>query len=272
VGKVDIAILGLGWVGKSMQQLFPEALVYDPPQGYIPEKEDINGCDIAFICVPTPLKDGKLDPSIVEEAVSWCECPLLVMRSTVNPGTCDRLAAKYQRRIVMQPEYLGESPAHPMLDPLTRPFLIVGGKKEDRHQLLELYFTRVYNANVRVRQVTNLEAEVIKLSENRAIAWKLAQVQELIDVCKVAGVDYWTVRDAVYGDDPRFDLWWTADHGNKRGFNSKCLPKDVYAWAAWAESCGYDPELTNAILERNAKWISDCPVPISVVSGTGNYR
>ena len=250
-----VAIVGLGWVGKSMQKLFPDALIYDPQLGYKTTKGEVNKCDIAFICVPSPCpEEGALDISIVESVASWCKCPLLVMRSTVNPGTCDYLANKYRRNIVMIPEYLGETPAHPMYDPKTRQFLVIGGKLEDRRKVIDLYAT-VYNANTTIRQVTALEAELIKLSENRAISYKVAECQELYDLCEKAGIDYYTIRDAVYYDDPRFNLWWTFIYPEKRGFNSKCIPKDVYAWCAFAESVGYKPELTRALLERNKKWL-----------------
>lgn len=249
---MNIAIVGLGWVGKFMQTLFPDAYTYTSKIG---TKEEVNKRDVAFVCVPTPNPSkGPLDTSIVEEVVSWIECPLIVIRSTVNPGDCDRWAKKYNKRIVMQPEYLGETPAHPMLDPKTRPFIIVGGDKKDTRKAIELYQT-VYNANINIRQVSALEAEVIKLSENRAIMNKQASVQELYDVCELAGVDFYTVRDAVYGDDPRFNLWWTFVYPDKRGANSKCIPKDVYAWAAWAESVGYNPAITKAELERNEEWL-----------------
>ena len=235
-----------------MQKLFPDSVIYD--RNY-PNKDEVDACDIAFICVPTPcISEGKLDTSIVEESVKWCNSSLLVIRSTVNPGTTDYLIKKYKKRIVMQPEYLGETPAHPLLDPKTRPFLIMGGDRNDVRKLIELYGT-VYNANITIRQVTAYEAEVIKLTENRAISFKVAQCQELYDVCEVTGVDYYTIRDAVYGDDPRFNLWFTLIYPEKRGFNSKCIPKDVYAWCAWAESAGYKPEITRALLERNKSWI-----------------
>jgi len=251
-----IAIIGYGWVGKAMEKLFPDAVIYDPLLGYKTTKEEVNKCDIAFICVPSPCPaEGALDISIIDEVVSWCDCPLLVMRSTVNPNTCDSLSKKYNKRIVMQPEYLGETPAHPMYDPKTRQFLVIGGKPNDRRELIDLY-TTVYNANTNIRQVSALEAEIIKLSENRAISFKVSECQELYDVCERAGVDYYTIRDAVYSDDPRFNLWWTFVFPEKRGFNSKCIPKDIYAWCAWAESLGYKPEITRAILERNKKWIS----------------
>lgn len=256
--KTKVAVIGYGWVGKAMVELFPTASVYDPYAGFGGEdqKEDVNKCDVAFICVPTPNKeDGSLDTSIVEEVVEWCECPLLVIRSTVQPGTCDHLSETYAKDIVMQPEYLGETPAHPMLDPTTRQFLILGGEQDSVRKLIDLYAT-VYNANTDIRQMTAYEAEIVKITENRAIGFKVAQCQELYDVCEKAGVDYYKIREAVYGDDPRFNLWWTFVYPEKRGFNSKCIPKDIYGWCAWAESMGYNPELTKNLLKRNEKWIS----------------
>jgi UDP-glucose 6-dehydrogenase len=138
-----------------------------------------------------------------------------------------------------------------MLDPNTRQFMVIGGEPVDRRKLIDLY-TTVYNANMNIRQVTALEAEIIKLSENRAIAFKVAQCQELYDACTAAGVDYYTIRDAVYGDDPRMNLWWTFIYPDARGFNSKCIPKDVYAWAAWTESS----ELTDALLQYNDRLLN----------------
>ena len=246
---MTVKIYGYGWVGKAMKTLFPDALIHDPSQAFISEEP----VDVAFICVPTPLENGKLDTSIVESVVKDCDAPLIIIRSTVMPGTCDKLEA-LGKNIVFQPEYLGETVQHPLLDQKSRPFLILGGRSENRRKAIELY-QEAYNANVTITQVSLLEAEVIKLSENRAIAFKVAQCQELYDACEAAGVDYYTVRDAVYHDDPRFNLWWTFVLPNKRGFNSKCIPKDVYGWAAWAESVGYKPELTNKLLEVNDKYI-----------------
>lgn len=264
---LNVGIVGLGWVGKSMFEMFPDAVVYDEPQiketypadyaAAVREgREQINKCDVAFVCVPTPnVGEGRLDTSIVEEVVGWCDSKLIVIRSTVDPGTTDALRNKTGKHIVMQPEYLGETPKHPMLNQTERPFVILGGEPEDRRKAIEVY-TQAYNANTRIRQTSALEAEIIKLSENRAIAFKVAQCQELYDVCELAGVDYYTIRDAVYDDDPRFNLWWTFIYPDKRGMESKCIPKDPYAWCAWAESLGYDPLLTRTILNKNKEWVA----------------
>lgn len=248
-----VGIIGYGWVGKAMHSMFPDAYIYDVGRG---TKEEINKCDVVFVGVPTPnIGEGRLDTSIVEEVVGWCECPLIIIRSTMNPGTCDKLE-KSGKNIVFMPEYLGETPDHPLLDKKNQRFLVIGGNPKNRRKAIELFQT-VYNANIDIRQVSNLEAEIIKMSENRAIAFKVAQCQELYDVCEKAGVDYYTIRETVYGNDPRFNLWFTFIYPEARGFYSKCIPKDIYGWCAWAESLGYEPKITRAILEKNKEWISD---------------
>lgn len=245
----------MGWVGKAMKVLFPDALVHDPAQGMISEEP----VDVAFICVPTQLVypyggTPYLDTGIVKECVKNCDASLIIIRSTVMPGTCDKLEAM-GKNIVFQPEYLGETIAHPLFDQKSRPFLILGGSPSNRRLAIELYQS-VYNATVTIRQVTLYEAEVIKLTENRAIMFKVSQCQELYDVCEKANIDYYTIRDAVYHDDPRFNLLWTFIYPNQRGANSKCIPKDVYGWASWAESMGFNPVLTKAMLSTNDKLIN----------------
>jgi len=244
---IKVGIVGYGVLGKKMHKLFPNALIFDK---YGDRKDDLSACDLAFIAVPTDLAGEALDESEIEDAVKNCEARVLVIRSATNPGFADRMTKLYKRRIVIQPEYFGESENHPFADGKQPPFMILGGAPEDRRDAINAYAT-VFNSNINIRQVTALEAEVIKLSENRAIFYKLMQVQELYGACEAAGVDFYTVRDAVYGDDPRFDLWWTFVYPNNRAAASKCLPKDIFAWASWASNNGADASATRALLKFN---------------------
>src|ERR1017187_5260112 len=133
--KMKVAIIGWGWVGHAMQDLFPAAFVYshniiyhdgtlmrvqsealwkEKTKEY---KKIVNACDVAFICLPTPCPHGKrLDTSQVQKAIRWCNAKLIVVRSTVNPGDCYRWSMMFKKNIVFQPEYLGETPEHPLLD------------------------------------------------------------------------------------------------------------------------------------------------------------
>jgi len=247
-----VAIIGsTGWVGQAMLKLFPKAYSYSSKIG---KKDEVNKCEISFICVPTPFDGLKLDTSIVEDIIMWCKSDLIIVRSTVNPSDCDRWTKTYKKNIVMMPEYIGETVAHPLLDERARPFLIIGGNLENRKKVIGL-MQSVYNADITIRQVTNYEAEIIKLTENRAIAFKVMQCQELYDICEKAGVDYYVIREAVYKDDPRFNLWWSFIYLERRGFNSsKCLKKDVPAFCAWAESINYTPTLTRALVTRSNEY------------------
>jgi len=246
---MKVGIIGYGWIGKATQKLFPNAQVYDKYiEGYTKPLED---CDIAFLAVPTPWNKGDgLDCSAVEDAIASCGCDFIVIRSATQPGFADKMVKKYNKRIVVQPEYLGETPNHPFLQMDSRQFMILGGDAKDRRQVIECY-QQAYNANITIRQVTRYEAEIIKFTENRAIFYKVMQCQELYDACEAAGVDYYTIRDAVYGDDPRQNLWFSFVFPKNRGANSKCIPKDVYGWCAWAESVGIDPTATKSLLTYN---------------------
>jgi UDPglucose 6-dehydrogenase len=251
---MTITIYGIGWVGRSIKRLFPDALVHDPTQGFVSEEYT----DVAYICVPTPLKDGKLDTSIVQDAIKHCDSDLIIVRSTVNPGDCDRWERYFDKNIVFQPEFLGETPNHPHFNENDIGFLILGGRPENTRKAIQLYQT-VYNANVKIRQVSLYEAEVMKLTENRAIAFKVMAFQELYDACEAAGIDYYEIAQAVYGDDPRFNLFWSFIYPDKRGFNSsKCLIKDVPAWCDWAESVGANADITKLLVEKSNLYETNC--------------
>ena len=252
---MTIGIIGCGAIGSAVFDLFPSAFVYDPRRGF--DSEKAFSADFNFICVPTlptPFMGSGLDASIVAEVVGKCQ-GIIIICSTLQPGDADKLAEEHHKDVVVQPHYFGESVGHPFRNLQEQPFLILGGKYPAVNKVIDLYKT-VYNANIRIRRVSRLEAEIIKLSENRAIAFKVAQCQELYDACMAAGVDYNTIREAVYGDDPRFNLWWTFIYEN-RGFNSKCIPKDVYAWKSWCRENGANSFVTDAILLRNEVLIGE---------------
>ena len=62
--KNKVGIIGAGgFVGKAMQKLFSGAVLYDIN---IPETsmENVNECEIAIVCVPTPATDGSKLPAL----------------------------------------------------------------------------------------------------------------------------------------------------------------------------------------------------------------
>ena len=76
---------------------------------------DITGCDVIYITVPTPTINGRIDISIVEEAVirsvRLSSESVIAIKSTVLPGTASTLSLKLGKPIVTNPEFTREGNA-----------------------------------------------------------------------------------------------------------------------------------------------------------------
>ena len=78
--------------------------------------EEVNKADVILICVPTPCDANReCDVSIVEEAVGYITGTqkIIIIKSTVIPGTTDRLQQKYPKNLLLfNPEFLTASRAY----------------------------------------------------------------------------------------------------------------------------------------------------------------
>jgi UDPglucose 6-dehydrogenase len=252
VAKPKVGVVGAGVVGQAMRAMCGEATVmYDPHKPEFANNRDrINECDVAFICVPTPMKpDQSCDTSIVEEAVAWVKAPLLILRSTVSPGTTDRLRTKYNKRLVFQPEYLGETTRHVFGTMAEREFVVLGGATEDTSLAADFY-KHYYNAYVKYYFCDAMTAEVAKYMENAFYAVKVTFVNEFYDIAKAHGVDFNVLRE-IWLADTRISRDHTFVYPDARGFSGKCLPKDCNAIVHSCRQRGYEARLMEATLKIN---------------------
>lgn len=256
MNKVAI-IGGTGYVGKAYAKLFPNAYLYSRSVG---TREDVNTCDLAIVCVPTPMReDGSCDTSIVEDTVAWLKTPLILIKSTIPPGTTKELKKKYRKRICHSPEYVGEGGyyipfwqyPHPT-EPQHHSFMIIGGSPRDREEILDMFYP-VLGATKTYYQVDETTSELIKYMENSAIAAKVILCNEFYELAKTFGVSYSQVREGFVLDE-RQGKMFTAVYKNRRGFDGKCLPKDVNAIVIAAKKAGYYPEFLEQILRSNKRF------------------
>jgi len=254
-----VAIVGAGFVGVGMEKIFPGALMIDPPKG-LATYSDASGFDLAIICVPTPMqKDGGCDTSIVEMAARRLNVDLILVKSTVTPGTCERLnrSPDVTARVVFSPEYMGESkywtpPGYPAPgDPVSHGFMILGGTERACSDVADI-FLPVLGPATRFRFMSSTEAELVKYAENAFFALKVTFANKLRNICEIAGLNYHVVREG-WLDDPRVGPMHTAAFKDARGFSGKCLPKDTAALAAYCRAIGSDPTLFDAVLAVNAR-------------------
>jgi len=272
-----IAVIGYGYVGKGTVRLFKDhylvvakdldkEFIFDENEGQIilESAEDdysrINDADLAVICVPTPTIDGDgpfkgCDISYVETVVKRLETPVILIKSTVEPGTTDRLRRETGKRIVFSPEYAGEgkywSPYKFDKDMKECPFVILGGPREDSAYILDL-LVPVLGPKKFYYQVKAKEAEVIKYMENTYFGMKVVFSNEMKNICDALGVDYYTVRTG-WSLDPRVDPMHTMVFPGSPGFGGKCLPKDIHGIIRASQKAGYEPEFLKEVIKSNER-------------------
>ena len=251
----EVAIVGYGAVGRSLTAVFPDAVTYDEPLE-IGTREAVNACRFALVCVPTPpAADGSCDTSIVEEVVAWLETDVIVILSTVAPGTTERLVRETGKRIVFQPAYgPGETFGHPFSDLHKQDWLILGGEEGHTEAVADLY-RRALRPETVIRQTSARTAELTKYMENAYLALKVTFCNEFYDIADSMDVDYAELRD-LWLLDPRIGASHSLVFTEDRGYGGKCLPKDVSAIVQAASVLGYKPSLLTAMRDTNAAFRS----------------
>jgi UDPglucose 6-dehydrogenase len=265
--RIRIGVVGYGVVGKAVAHGFRsrghEVYVNDlKPLKNEKTREKrflINRCDLIFICVPTPPKpDGAMNLTYVEQAVDELHKsasapdskrgstndPIVVIKSTVVPGTTRKLASKFPKlTFAANPEFLRMKYAsHDFLN--ERRIVIGAHNQKIAEKVAEAY--RKWKCPI---IITDLDtAETIKLAANCFLVLKVAYACEVANVCKVIGAEAKKVMDAVCLD-PRIG----KDHLDpSKGPIPKlahCLPKDLSALIRHLEKKGYISKLLKVALE-----------------------
>ena len=235
----NIAIVGHGYVGKAVEYGFntrKNKLTLIDPALYGNSVEDIDKCDIAFVCVPTPFgADGSIDASIVIDVTNKLienTTGLIVIKSTVIPSIVKKLSEE-NSRVIYNPEFLTERNA--LEDFVNPPMHIFGGESKATETLQELYEKYSRCKPAPVYHMSAQDAAFVKYGINSFLATKVMwfnQYKELIDY---HGADYDSIISAV-GTDPRISHSHTQVPGpdGRCGFGGACFPKDTNALASFA--------------------------------------
>lgn len=220
-------IAGMGFVGKEIKKIFPDADTYDIKGGTYNPKEIYDFCHIN---VSTPSnKDGSCDISAVEDVIQKTAEKVVtyICKSTVYVGATDYLSKIHGVDIVFSPEYVASSSPYPapFRDILARDFFIFGGEKKVVKRAIKLYQQK-YPPTTKFIEMTAKEAEITKYMENSFIATYVTFCNEFYDICHKFNADYDKVREGFLADS-RMTKWWTYVDLCKRGWGGDCLPKDL---------------------------------------------
>lgn len=300
---MKVGFIGLGKLGEpcayQMSKKY-DLVGYDvnEVETRFPQVDSIEKCvvdkDIVFIAVPTPHDekyDGKeptshlepkdFDYSIVESVLDKVteyatKDQLVVLISTVLPGTTRRLFSKYidQVRFVYNPYLIAMGTVeHDMVNP---EMVIIGTKSgdvldTDAQQLIDFYDQLIEQEEYRVEVGTWDEAESIKIFYNTFISTKLALVNMMQDVAEANGnINVDVVTSALSESSYRITgkKYMTAGLGDA----GACHPRDNIALRSLADRLDLGYDLFDAIMvarekqaEKMAKKLVSYNLPVVIV-------
>jgi UDPglucose 6-dehydrogenase len=251
---MKVGIIGLGVIGTAQAEMFAghDLVTYDPAINDTYPAHDLGLCDFAIVCVGTPEgPDGHANLAYVENAAADLPHGLpVVLRSTVPPGTTDRLFGGSDRLYCHAPEFMGENVLHSWQRSSDVPYMILGGDPEATHFFHER-FAQVFGGTIHECSAT--ESELAKYAANLYWAARVTFVNEFALVCKQFGVSYENVR-AAWLSDPRMTSVYTKRVGYPPGFDGRCWPKDLAALIAASDDAGYYPTFLGCIQGANERF------------------
>ena len=277
---MNIGIVGQGFVGSAIREglkNFYNVRGYDLD----PEKcfnlksmnkleELANHSDIVFVCVPTPMrKDGSCDTRILENAVKQLDeaCsnagrtntrPIVVIKSTVPPGTTKRISKDYINRnnnhelpdmqICFSPEFLTE--ANSFEDFKNQSRIIIGG---DGAREVKQMFRKAF-PKIPIVITKSETAEMVKYFINCFLATKVTFANEMYQLCSEIEIDYDKVCEYVLYDE-RIGKSHLAVPGpdGDFGFGGHCFPKDLSAIIYLSNALNIDSTVLSSVNEKNLK-------------------
>ena len=278
---VNIGIVGRGFVGSAVEFGFSPQTGCDGVTTYIydknklkslhPLQEVIMYSDFIFLSVPTPSnEDGSINLSYVEDALTemskiYKKLPnsvggigseemtnIVLLRSTVTPGTTEKLQEKFPDiNLVFNPEFLTERSAK--FDFINQTRFILGGRQEHTSKVKELYRWR-FGETIPVIETNYQTAELIKYMNNCFFATKVSFLNEMRQVSDRCGAD-WDKAVEGFIRDGRIGHSHINVPGpdGKFGFGGSCFPKDIQAMIDFGNKLGLDMHTLNGVWDTNCE-------------------
>lgn len=232
--KMKISQIGNGFVGSALNKSFylngTNIAIYDKYQN-IGNIEEILDSNIIFFCLPTPYLDGiGYDLSAIEENLLKLKEKkyknLVVIKSTVLPGTCRSLEKKYGIKIVHNPEFLTERTAFE--DFHNQQHIVLGFNSKVNKSIVNLYKKNYPDAKISI--CTSDESESMKIFCNTFYAIKVQIFNEFYLLCNTLNIDFNNVKNLMLKNG-----WINPMHTTVPGpdgslsYGGHCFPKDTSA-------------------------------------------
>lgn len=257
----SIGIVGQGFVGTAVNvglSPFFEIKTFD----LIKEKstttnlsELYHTTDIIFVCVPTPMnRDGSCDLTIVDKIFSELNLigknKVVVLKSTVPPGTCEYMQNKYPNiDLIFNPEFLTE--ANAINDFVNQDRVVLGGRNNESLDKVYDVFRKVF-PRIPIIKTDTKTAEMVKYVANCFLAIKVSFANQIFDMCNSIGISYDSVTSIAKLDTRLGNSHWKVPGPDgDRGYGGHCFPKDMSAFLSFAEENNIDLSIIKEAISYN---------------------
>lgn len=234
--KPIIGFVGQGYVGKTAANNFERrgfAVVrYALEPEYRGNKSRIKEADIVFVAVPTPTTRKGHETRIVEEAVALARPgAIVVIKSTVLPGTTSRIQKKYPHiTLLNNPEFLSEKTAQKDTD---EPFAnVIGMPVADAKHRKAAQLVQSIIPKAPFKLITGSEeAEIFKYSHNVNGYMQILTFNLMYDMARHFGATWEPIAKAIEADPLIPNRYSNPVHKSGRGAGGACFIKDFSAFA-----------------------------------------
>ena len=258
---MKIGIIGQGFVGTAVYEGLKN--FFDIETFDINKKSTCNSIeevcdksDITFVCLPTPMKkDGScyigIVENVLEEINSINKCNIIIVKSTVPPGTTASWNNKFKNiNVVFNPEFLTE--ANAINDFKNQNRIIIGGPKKAASKVRRI-FVKVF-PKVKIIKTDSTYAEMVKYVTNSFLATKVSFANEMYEICDYLKIDYDKVIEyAMHDERLGYSHWSVPGPDGDFGYGGHCFPKDVNALIKVAQDLLIEPHMLKATNEKNNK-------------------
>jgi UDPglucose 6-dehydrogenase len=226
---LTVGIVGCGFVGGALKRWIDEhntslkMLISDPPKGF---NDDMTSVDIVFISIHIPTEDdGTQDLTLLKQIIAQLPDKPIFIRTTILPGTSDRLSQEFKKPIYFLPEFLTERTAYH--DLCSQPMIFTG----EIELLKKIFIDKKYI------EMSSLEAEITKYTHNVFGALKVTYFNGIYDMCTKLNANYRKIQEGIllsgYINFPHTQV---PGPDGKFGYGGKCFPKDVNSLTKMCET------------------------------------
>lgn len=229
--------------------------------------EGVHLADIIFLALGTPTGiDGypDIDPllqCVDDLSITLQHDCLVVVKSTVPPGTCEAIQTRFDARpahpsgrcaitVASNPEFLAEGSA--VTDFRMPARIVLGASNEIDARILKDLYMPFDPDGTRLIEMDLRSAEFSKYACNAMLAARISMINELANIAERMDADIGSACQ-VLKSDPRIGPRYLEPGA---GYGGSCLPKDLRALIRMASDKGEPASMLHSIEQVNRRQVT----------------